>query len=245
MVRVTLFHTSDLHGKLSPEAAERIRRMKLEASPSLLLDAGDAVSAGNVGVRLKGEETLRRMTAAGYDALALGNREFHPWRALLRRKLGEAGFPILCANIRDPQAPIEPHRVLDLAGVRIAVFGLCVPMITPAHWARWISPYVFDDPVETAAWLVPSLRQEAEVVVALTHIGLEADRRLAAEIPDLDLILGGHSHTSLGAPEGVHPAILHLAPYGREIGRAVLEIGKGGTRLVSWDRVSLDRRAED
>lgn len=240
MVLIALLHTGDLHGRLSREAAGRIREMKREAGASLLLDAGDAVSAGNIGVRWRGEEILRRMTDSGYDALAMGNREFHFCLPLLRRKLGEAAFPILCANLRGPRAmPVESHRVFEVGGVRVAVFGLCAPMIRAGDWARRISPFVFDEPIEVAAALVPTLRREADAVVAVTHLGLAADRRLSASVSGIDLILGGHSHTPLDAPEGA-PAILHTAPFGREIGRAVLEIGGGETRLVSWEKIPLD-----
>lgn len=245
MARITILHTGDFHGELSAQAAKGIRRLKSDSVPALLLDAGDAVSAGNVGVRWSGEEILRRMNEAGYDALAMGNREFHPWRLLLRKKLANASFPVLCANLREPKsAGVESCRLFEVGGIGVAVFGLCVPMIVPTHWARRISPFVFNDPISSAAALVPKLRAEASVVVALTHIGIDVDRQLAESVPGIDLVLGGHSHVAIRDDQPGRPPILHAASHGREIGKAVLEVRDGRVDLVSWERIPLDSGRE-
>jgi 5'-nucleotidase len=240
VTQISILHTCDLHGRLSKQAAEKIHQLKQESTPSLLLDSGDAVSAGNIGVKLQGEETLRRMSICGYDALAVGNREFHPIRRWMQKKIADAAFPMLCANLCEPKPDgVRSYQLFNLAGHSIAVFGLCVPMITRSMWARKISPFVFDDPIETAVQLVPSLRKEASIVIAITHIGLEKDRQLAAAVPGIDLILSGHSHTPLDAPEGDCPPILQAGFHGSDVGRAVIERTNDQTRLISWERIPL------
>ncbi len=94
------FCTPTTSTNLTEAQANLIRRTKDNLPAALLLDAGDAVSAGNVGVRPGGEPILTRMSDAGYDAMTLGNREFHVADTLLRHKISKARFPILCANIR-------------------------------------------------------------------------------------------------------------------------------------------------
>ncbi|MBV9848341.1 MAG: metallophosphoesterase, partial [Armatimonadetes bacterium] len=203
MPTVHILHTNDFHNHLSPAQAQVIRRAKEALEDVLLLDAGDAVSAGNIGVRPGGEPILTRMSETGYDAMTLGNREFHVADALLRCKINRARFPVLCANVRWKEdtgeaLPVQPHVLKTLPnGLRVAVFGLTVPMVTPRMAARALSAFLFDDPVDAARRQIAALRPQADVLIALTHIGIREDERLAAACPELALIVGGHSHVTL------------------------------------------------
>ena len=209
MPQLTLLHTNDFHNHLGARQAEFIKQAKAERDNVLLLDAGDAVSAGNVGVRPGGEPILTLMSETGYDAMTLGNREFHVADTLLRLKIGKAAFPILCANIRwredqGETLPVVPSVARTLPnGLRVGVFGLTVPMVTPRMTARLVSAFVFDDPVTVARRQIEMLRPSVDALAALTHIGLREDERLAAACPELDLIVGGHSHNKLAEPKVV------------------------------------------
>ena len=247
-----VFHTNDFHNALTEAGAARLRAAVDALGPDthyLLLDAGDAIKAGNVGVNPFGEPILELMSRTGYHAMTMGNREFHVWRGALETKINRATFPVLCANIRkrgepplgarwdDPAAPplpVEPWRVFDVApALRVAVVGLTVPMVTERmKAAAAVSAFVFDDPVKTAAALVPRLREQANVVIALTHIGLREDERLALSVPGVDLIVGGHSHVTLPAPKWVDSApLVQTGVYGRHFGHVVLMFGDDGQRL--------------
>ena len=206
---LTVLHTNDFHNHLSAPQAAYIQSEKGKRENVLLLDSGDAISAGNVGVRPGGEPILTLMSAIGYDAMTLGNREFHVADTLLRLKISKADFPALCANIRwredkGETLPVLPSWVKTLPnGLRVAVFGLTVPMVTPRMTARLVSAFVFDDPVQAARDQIARLRPKADALIALTHIGLREDERLAAACPELDLIVGGHSHHKLHEPSVV------------------------------------------
>ena len=236
MAVVTIFHTGDMHNRLTPEKAQRLRELKSSAENALLLDAGDAIWAGNVLYRPGGEPILKLMNLAGYDAMAMGNREFHFTRQGFRAKVGGAEFPLLCANIQagDPDIPVLPHTLFESGGIRVAVFGLCVPMITERTFGRHFSVYRFADPIKTAIEIVPELRRQADCVIALTHIGIDRDRRLAECVDGMDLIAGGHTHTELMEP-GSSP-IVHSGWAARTVGKAVIAIPGG---LQSWETLSL------
>src|SRR5262245_14157292 len=136
--RLTVIHTNDMHGRLGEGAAARLRELVAAHPDSLLLDAGDAISAGNLGVRIGGEPILSLMTEMGYDAMTMGNRETHPRREIFPRKIDGARFPILCANAEGrPGAPFPPRPslVLERAGIRIGLFGVTVPMFTRKQWS--------------------------------------------------------------------------------------------------------------
>lgn len=246
-----IFHTNDFHGRLTDAGADAIRAARAPYPGSLLLDAGDAVSAGNLGFRPSGEPILARMSDAGYDAMTVGNRESHPRRELFPRKLAEARFPILCANVTarpGAELPTKPYVVLEAGesdGVtgraRVAVMGLSVPMFTRKMWTQALCDYFYGDPLATARALVPALREQADVVVALTHIGLQHDERLASSVAGIDLIVGGHTHADLETPRIVSGIpILHTSAYAAYLGRACLEVlPEGGARLLQWSRLPL------
>jgi len=242
----TLLHTNDLHNHLTDDQARRLadRRQTLGTS-GLLLDAGDAIASGNITFRPGGEPILERMTQIGYDAMTVGNREFHVWRCGFHSKLFRADFPVLCANIRPTpkireegngerekgeegkpdteEMPVRPYVVFEPdPGWRVGVIGLTVPMVTERMLARKISAYVFDNPVQTAAQIVPRLRSELQLnlLVVLTHIGIAQDRVLAAAVPGIDIIIGGHTHVVLEHGERVGDTLIAQAgSFGRFLGR--------------------------
>ncbi len=245
-----LFHTNDFHGRLTPDRAAALARFQNEHPDSVLLDAGDAVSAGNLGFRVGGEPVLRLMSELGYDAMTVGNRESHPRRELFARKLEDARFPILCANLRArPGAPVptRPYVQFERAGVRVAVMGLTVPMFTRKMWSQALCDYLYESPLKTACCLARELRPRCDLLIALTHIGLREDEALAAAVPEIDLIVGGHTHADLAAPVWVgSTSVLHTTAYAFYLGRALLERERqaGRWRVAAWDRLPLRARAD-
>ncbi len=226
---LTVLHTNDFHNHLTPAQAAFIKSEKAKYENVLLLDSGDAISAGNVGVRPGGEPILTLMSETGYDVMTLGNREFHVADTLLRLKLSKAAFPVLSANIRwredkGETLPVVPSWTQTLPnGLRVAVLGLTVPMVTPRMTARLVSAFVFDDPVETAKVEIARLRPNADILIALTHIGLREDERLAAACPELDLVIGGHSHNKLHKPSVVNGVpIVQAGWFGHFLGETTL-----------------------
>ena len=235
---VTILHTNDFHNALNPQKAAHLLSLKRDNPDSMLLDAGDAIWAGNVIVRPGGEPVLRLMSRAGYDAMALGNREFHFLQSGLRKKIGWAEFPVVCANIRPTRprvsVPVVSYITREIGGIRVAVLGLTVPMITQRMLARKVSSFVFDDPVSVAARIVPELRASHDLLIALTHIGLGEDRRLATEVPGIDLIVGGHTHALIETPEFVgRTAIVQAGCWAHLVGRVEIELSGNEVGITS------------
>lgn len=227
---ITIFHTNDFHNKLTPEKADKLRELKQSTPNSLLLDCGDAIWAGNIFFRPGGEPILKLMNHAGYDAMAMGNREFHFLATGLRTKIGWAEFPVLCANIRavnNADLPVKNHITIEVNGLKLTIFGLTVPMITEKMLSRKVSSYIFDDPIETAAKIVPELRKECDLLIALNHIGLNRDRELAEKVPGIDLIVGGHTHAVLETPKPVgNTAIVQAGWFAHYVGKVEIEPGE-------------------
>lgn len=214
-MRIALLHTNDAHNRWNEAFIARLRELKVQHN-ALLLDSGDCIRSGNIGIPLRPESAWEWMRQAGYDAITIGNREFHITAGGFLAKTRGAPCPLLCANIRSKQPdtplPVQPVGQIEHQGVRVAVLGLTVPMITPRMKTAPLSAYLFDPPIETARQWVPRLRAEADLLIALTHIGVQQDRLLAEACPEIDVILGGHSHTPIHPPEQVNGVWINQSP---------------------------------
>ncbi len=236
MPTITILHTNDFHNHLSETQAVRLKdRREALGESGLLLDAGDAISSGNIAYKPGGEPILDLMSDAGYDAMTVGNREFHFSHAGFRAKVSRARFPILCANVRaarsngsETKLPVVPYIQRIVGGARVTVFGLTVPMITEHMLSRKVSSYVFDDPLKTADSLVPKLRKNCDLLICLSHIGLARDQEMAERIPGIDLIIGGHTHAVLETGETVGDTfIVQAGWWGRYLGTITARMGEG------------------
>ncbi len=222
MSAFTFFHTADLHNRLSPAVARQLADLKRGRAGALLLDAGDAIAAGNLVFRLAGEPILVQMARIGYDAMAMGNRESHPTRWVLERKLRGASFPVLAANLRPSRRPppdvVRTHALFDTPAGRVAVIGLAPQVTRPGSlWSR-VTDYVFEDPVSTAAELSATLHREADLIVCLSHCGDRVDAEVAA-LPDVDLVLGGHAHRDFVMRGSGRALVVHPGHHGGCVAR--------------------------
>lgn len=244
-MELVLLHTADMHGRLDEAALERL--VSLRADASLYFDCGDAVKSGNVGVPVSRDSVWTRLARAKCDAGVPGNREFHVSSVAFRRKLRGCLHPLLAANMewngrpRKPLLPLAPGALLrgtqpPLASAitlgEVGVFGVMVPMVTERMAARAVSAFLHHDPIQTARECVEWLRPRCKVLVALTHIGLRSDKRLAEEVPGVDIILGGHSHDLLDEPLRVGSTWLaHIGAHAYFAGVHEFKGGRLTTRL--------------
>jgi len=244
-VELVLLHTADMHGRLDEAGLARLQQLR--AVSDLYFDCGDAVKSGNVGVPARQDPVWERLARAGCDAGAPGNREFHVSSAAFRRKLRGCRHPLLAANMswngraRKPLLPPpagallasdQPPLASALTIGDVGVFGVMVPMVTERMAARAVSAFLHRDPIEAARECVEWLRPRCKVVVALTHIGLRSDKRLAEEVPGVDIILGGHSHDLLDEPLRVGSTwIAHIGAHAYFAGVHEFKGGRLTTRL--------------
>ncbi|GIV11229.1 MAG: hypothetical protein KatS3mg020_0720 [Fimbriimonadales bacterium] len=170
-MRIALLHTNDAHNRWNEPFVTRLRELKVQHN-ALLLDSGDCIRSGNLGVPLRPESAWDWMRLAGYDAITIGNREFHITVGGFAAKTRGAPCPLLCANIRPRQPetplPVQPVWKTEHHGVRVAVLGLTVPMVTPRMKTAALSAYLFASPVEEARQWASHLRAESDLLIALT-----------------------------------------------------------------------------
>ncbi len=228
---LTLLHTNDLHGMLTPELCERLRPLRDRAD--LYFDSGDCIKAGNLAVPLRPERAWEALRALRCTAGTLGNRETHVLESAFRAKLEGAAHPLLCANLiakrEGGSLPVRRDPLtLEAQGVRLGVFGVMVPMVTARMKTQAVSAFLWENPVDAAKRCVQLLKGEVDAIVALTHLGMRHDRALAEACPEIDLILGGHSHTRIDPPERVGGTwICQGGSHGRFAGLYTWEPGEG------------------
>lgn len=224
-----ILYSNDLHNHSRPLA----RIPQLRHQHSLLLDAGDAIAGSNTAFRWQ-EPILWQMRELGYEAMTMGNREFHYFRFVQRWREQERAFPLLACNLQDlrqAQWSWRPFIERTHHDVRVAIVG-ATPVQYPlgSNWER-LTGFRFLDPEVCLPPLLETLRPRCDVVVFLSHLGLEADLKLAARGLPVDLILGGHSHDFTPEPiwRGA-TALLHGGANGRYLG----EIFWDGPKELLW-----------
>ncbi|GAC1304354.1 MAG: hypothetical protein NVSMB21_04690 [Vulcanimicrobiaceae bacterium] len=239
MTPLRVYHTSDLHDRRGFAPALRALRA---AEPGLLFDCGDSLR-GSQTVYRRDEPIIAEIDAAGYDAQALGNREFHYLFPLVAARARKMGHPLLCSNLVDTRAralPFASELGFAPAGDwKVRVFALLVVQYPDGSpWQRLFG-WRFLEPLAVAREIAATTPADTALVV-LSHLGLPMDRLLAAAVPRLDLILGGHSHDTLAEPEIVAGVpIVHAGPYGAFASRTELVREGAGVRLVRFDLVPL------
>lgn len=213
-----IYHTSDLHdhrGIVEPLRALRARE------PGLLFDCGDSLR-GSQTVYRRDEPILAEIDAAGYDAQAIGNREFHYLFGALRARAAKMRHPLVCSNLLDLKGrplPFVRSLQLDGDGYRIHVLGLLVIQYPQRSFWERVFGWRFLEPWTAVSECSENI-PDGDMLLVLSHVGLKMDRRLAAEVPRIDLILGGHSHDTLHEPELVNGVpIVHAGPYGAFVSR--------------------------
>jgi 5'-nucleotidase / UDP-sugar diphosphatase len=276
-VRITIMHTNDHHGRFWKNAdgeygmAARktvIDQIRADVSAgggySLLLDGGDVNTGVPESDLQDAVPDFKGMNLLGYDAMAVGNHEFDKPPFVLKMQRELARFPMLAANIYNNSGErlFAPYKIFNLGGVRVAVMGLTTEDTQKMAHPDNLQNIVFRNPIAEAATLVPALRQEADVVIAATHMGhyqngdhgtqAPGDVEMARAVSGLNLVVGGHTQNpacmkaenlmdrayepgSVCQPEFQNGTwIVQAHEWGKYVGRADFEFRNGTFKLVRY-----------
>jgi 2',3'-cyclic-nucleotide 2'-phosphodiesterase (5'-nucleotidase family) len=247
--RIIIFHFNDVHGKIDnfAKVASIVERERRGGGDVYLFCAGDNFTGNPVIDQYQppGEPMLVLLNRLGLDVMTPGNHEFDFGLDNLTRFTAQARFPMLSANIRAPRGvlpKLQPSLVLKTKdGVRIAVFGLIQTEAEsglPSTHPDRVRGLRFSEPLQEAMKF-RKLRKGNHVFLALTHLGFDIDRVLAERMPQLDAIIGGHSHTRIDPAEMVNGVLIAQAGSdNRFLGRVELRI-RGG-RVVEKKGTLID-----
>lgn len=184
--------------------AAMIDQMRKEDKDLLLLDSGDFSQGSPYYTMFKGDVETELMNIMGYDAATIGNHEFDFGLENMARIFRKAKFPIVCANYDFTGTVVEglvkPYVIIKRKGVRIGIFGLS-PKLDGLVMASTCAGVRYSDPIKTANAVADKLKNEekCDVVICLSHLGWDEaglnDMEMMAKTRNIDLVLGGHSHS--------------------------------------------------
>lgn len=219
--QLLILHTNDTHScvlPLNPNLADTmlagrggflrraamIDQMRKEDKDLLLLDSGDFSQGSPYYTMFKGDVETELMNIMGYDAATIGNHEFDFGLENMARIFRKANFPIVCANYDFTGTVVEglvkPYVIIKRKGVKIGIFGLS-PKLDGLVMASTCAGVRYSDPIKTANAVADKLKNEekCDVVICLSHLGWDEaglnDMEMMAKTRNIDLVLGGHSHS--------------------------------------------------
>lgn len=260
---VVVLHTNDIHGQVLPRPAiwlkdvnpvpdsgglprlagtlrRLVREAEAEGASVFVVDAGDWFQGTPEGQVERGRAFLRALAAAGHDAMTVGNHEFDHGVDAFLEHLEEVPVPALLANARTPEgAPLpgtRDHLVVERGGLRVGFVGL-LTATTPTITHRQTKALLWEEPAAALTRVRRALAGTVDLVVPVTHMGVEEDVALARAHPDLPLVVGGHSHSFLrtGVREG-EVLIVQAGAKASVIGRVDLWLDGDGRVLRSEAR---------
>jgi S-sulfosulfanyl-L-cysteine sulfohydrolase len=234
-----------------------IDRLRTEAGPgnSMLLDGGDIWQGTGLANASQGADMVEAANLLGIDAMT-GHWEFTYGEAALRKNLASFKGEFLAQNVFltedaafsdkpafDPASGrvFKPATVKEVGGMRIAVIGQAFPYVPIAHPKRFTPDWTFGIREQELQKLADDLRntQHADVVVLLSHNGMDVDLKLASRCTGIDIILGGHTHDAVPRPVVVaNPCgktlVANAGSNGKFLGVLDLDVGKGALKNVRY-----------
>jgi len=220
-IKLTILHTNDMHSHIHPftsgrnkglggmaQRAALIKQIRKQEEHVLLLDAGDIFQGTPYFNVYGGELEFKLMSEMKYDAVTLGNHDFDNGLEGLKKQLPHANFPFLIANYDFSDTILKntfkPYKVFRKGDLKIGVFGIGIELdgLVPK---KLYQNTVYQDPISTANHYSNLLKQKekCDLVICLSHLGFKykeekiSDMTFASQTHDIDLIIGGHTHTFL------------------------------------------------
>ena len=266
---ITILHTNDVHSHIDPfpandsrnpnqggvaRRASLIQQIRQENPHTLLLDAGDIFQGTPYFNFYGGELEIKLMSMMGYDAATIGNHDFDNAVDGLYAQMPHASFQFLSANYDFTHTVmnghVKPYSVFVKDGIKIGVFGLGIEL------AGLVDPRMYKetkylDPLGIAQDMSRILKtqEKCDLVICLSHLGYQykeekmSDLKLAGLTQDIDLIIGGHTHTFLKKPTvtknaiGKNVLVNQVGFAGLNLGRIDFYLDEAGN--VTGDGVSI------
>ncbi|WKB35139.1 metallophosphatase [Terrilactibacillus sp. S3-3] len=202
MISLHFFHTNDIHSHFGNWASlvqylnQERSRLRVENTPYLTIDLGDHMDRVNpLTEGLLGAGNVRLLNEAGYDFITIGNNEGITFtKDILDSVYNGRQFEVVLANLYDQDGKrpdwCRPYVIREMNGVKVGLVGLTAAFPVFYRQLGWN----IRDPFLELKPIVEFLKEEADVVVLLSHVGLPFDERVAEELDGIDVILGAHTH---------------------------------------------------
>ncbi len=264
--QLLILHTNDWHGTMRPTSAlwmtkenppmiggpqalaGAFQQYKLRAIRQgirwLQLDAGDRFQGTMEANFSHGQAMTDLFNTLSYTAITIGNHDFDYGREALNESVRSSRFPNVCANLTGPCVPWRRSLVTRIGSLTIGITGVMTSDLPTLTYPEHIAGLVLEPPASAARRVAAELRERGcDLVILLSHCGHDADLEIARAVPDLDVIIGGHTDHQLSQPvRSGKTFILQTRGYGSHMGALTLSFNES-TRAIatySYDSVLLD-----
>ena len=246
-VKITIMHTNDVHARIV-ESKTELGYSKIAAAFSdaksknpntLLIDVGDTFHGLPIANIDQGASIVKLMNEMGYSYMTTGNHDYNYGFNRLMELEKAAKFKILAANVyKDGKRVFTPYIIQTIQGVRVAFFGLATPETAYKTDPKGIEGVSFTDPIVEGRMIANELAGQYDVLVLLSHLGIDKSSdptsiKVAQAIPELDVIIDGHSHTELATLQKENQTPVLIASTGANgVGLGVVDMVVGTNRTV-------------
>ena len=251
VVKLTILHTNDVHSRVEPfpmdgskyaglggtaRRAALISKIRAAEPNVLLLDAGDIFQGTPYFNLYGGELEMKLMTAMGYDAATMGNHDFDNGLEGFHKQLPHAKFPIISSNYDFSNTLMNkstvPYQIFHKGGIKIGVLAVGIELkglVEPKNYGDT----VYLEPIAKANEMASLLKNDlkCDLVICLSHLGYQytskkvSDEVMAPLVSNIDLIIGGHTHTFMDDPKDVKNAAGAVTTI-NQVGFAGINLGR-------------------
>ncbi|MCX7774308.1 MAG: 5'-nucleotidase C-terminal domain-containing protein [Clostridia bacterium] len=240
---ITIIHTTDVHARVLEEKNAGMGYGKVAALAAnitsesgirpILVDAGDAFHGQTLATLERGESIVKIMNQVGYEVMTPGNHDFNYGQDRLLELASKATFKVISSNVKkgDGKNFLDPYVIIEREGIKFAFFGLSTPETVYKTNPNNVTGLSFTDPIAEAKAMVEALKGKADVIVCVSHLGLDASsditsKMVAEKVSGIDLIIDGHSHTTLTDPLKIgNTLIVQTGDYLKNVGTVALTFG--------------------
>lgn len=214
---ITILHVNDTHGHVQGDENEDgimvggfakiagyAQQERADKDNVLLLHAGDILTGTVFSSIYHGEVSLELMNRMGFDACTIGNHEFDYGISNFMKIRDEANFPFVSANVfYNGELLVEPYLITNMDGYNAVIMGLTTSDIAVINTDVWNTVTIENEAVTLSNYIYGmKLADTNELFILLTHCGYDVDREIAELFPEIDIIIGGHTHTDIFSQRG-------------------------------------------
>jgi 5'-nucleotidase len=259
LVKITILHTNDTHSHIDPfppndtrfpgmggfaRRATLVKSIRSQEKNVLLFDAGDVFQGSPYFNMYGGEVEFKLMNEMAYDGMTIGNHEFDNGLSGIAKQIDKARFPLISSNYdfsnTELAGKVKPWNIYTVDGVKVGVFGLGVELEGLVNKKNY-GDTQYLDPAQKAAEMAHLLKKDmqCDLVICLSHLGCSyktsqiSDVKLSKQSKNIDLIIGGHTHTFIDQP------YIFRNSDNKEI--IICQVGWGGVKLGRIDYYLVKR----
>ncbi|MFN2340378.1 MAG: bifunctional UDP-sugar hydrolase/5'-nucleotidase [Halanaerobium sp.] len=263
-VELRIYHVNDVHSRVEEDdyagsmgyakMATLIKEGRRAKENVMFLDAGDSFHGQTIANINDGEAISNILDLMNVDALTLGNHDFNYGQPRLEELAEMSNFPFLAANLKSEDGEeipyTEDYLIKEYNGLKVGIFGLATPETAYKTHPKNIEGLVFENPITSANAVVNELRDQVDVVIGLTHLGISegsqyTSKMVAEEVPGIDLIVDGHSHNVLEEGMMVNETMIVMAgEYSKYLGYVDLTVDSGNITNMKANLIPREDTAD-